>query len=90
MTVNKQVAIPGFGYRNLFFFFYCEINMDQDPGRVFYAKSIKPGERDPPSLDLIHTLIVERLSNLDDKEIKNMADIIIELIRELRELKSKE
>lgn len=61
--------------------------MDQDPGRVFYAKPFLPGEREPIPLEKIREMLIKQLTDMDEKEIQNMADIIVHLIDDLRQTK---
>ena len=41
-----------------------------------------------PTKEEIHAQLVEQMRNMDEKEIKNIADIIVERTFQIRDLKS--
>ena len=55
------------------------------PFEYFKMTPIEPGDKEYVPLEKIHEDLIKQMTNMDEKEIKNMADIIVGLIKELRE-----
>ena len=54
----------------------------------FHATKINLGDKPPISLVVFREQIIKQMQNMDQKEIENIADIIVGLIEELREFKN--
>ncbi|MCE2507512.1 MAG: hypothetical protein J4F36_13815 [Nitrosopumilaceae archaeon] len=51
---------------------------------------INSDDREPIPLEKIREDLIKQMKDMDEKEIENIANIIVGLVKELRELKSNE
>jgi len=54
--------------------------------KYFQMTPIKSGDRPLPTKEEMHDQLVKQMTDMDEKEIKNMANIIVNLIMQVREL----
>lgn len=52
----------------------------------FTAEKINPGNETHIPLEKIREQLIKQMTNMDEKEIKNMANIIVNLIIQVRDL----
>ena len=56
----------------------------------FIMTPINSDDREPIPLEKIREDLIKQMKDMDEKEIENIANIIVGLVKELRELKSNE
>ena len=57
------------------------------PTKWFEMTPIKPGDRPSITKEELYAKLVKQMTNMDEKEIHNIADLIVSLIFEIRKLK---
>jgi len=57
--------------------------------KYFQMTKIKSGDIHFPTEEEMREQLIKQMTNMDEKEIHNIANIIVNLIKELRELKTK-